>query len=323
MTRMNIILGTMTFGKTEQSRITDTTIIKSITDKFDEFGYKELDTARAYCDGTTEEVLADLGEVSRFKISTKAAPFTPGAFKPEGLKEYLHASLQALKTDKIDIFYLHAPDHTTPIEETLAGVQKLYEQGHFERFGLSNYAAWEVSAICEIAKKNGWVQPTVYQGVYNPLTRDVERELFKCLRHYNISFYAYSPLAGGLLSPNYDNLSKEVEALSRFDPNTLHGQRYRSRYWNESYFGAVGKVHQVAKEQGLNPTDIALRWMVHHSQLSSDKGDGVIIGASSLAQAKQNLKAVEQGPLPQVVLDVLDQAWDVAIVKCPLYSNVA
>ncbi|KAI8144791.1 Aldo/keto reductase [Fennellomyces sp. T-0311] len=319
MTRMNIILGTMTFGKTELSRITDTTVIKSIIDKFGDFGYKELDTARVYCDGTTEEVLADLGEVSRFKIATKVAPRTPGDHQPEKLKAFFRTSLETLKTDKVDIFYLHAPDHATPIEDTLAAVQEIYEQGHFERFGLSNYAAWQVSAICEIMKKNGWVRPSVYQGMYNALTRDVEHELFKCLRHYNILFNAYNPLAGGLLSPHYDSLSKQVETHSRFDPDTPQGQQYRSRYWNETYFGAIGKVHQIAMEQGLNPTDIALRWMVHHSQLSTDKGDGVIIGVSSLAQTEQNLKAVEQGPLPQVVLDALDEAWEIAIVKCPPY----
>ncbi|KAI9489969.1 Aldo/keto reductase [Zychaea mexicana] len=319
MTRMNIILGTMTFGKTQSSRITDTTVVKSIIDKFGEFEYTELDTARVYCEGTTEEVLADVGAVQNFKIATKVAPRTPGDHEPEKLQAFFRTSREKLKAEKVDIFYLHAPDHATPIQDTLAAVQELYEQGHFERFGLSNYAAWQVSAICEIMASKGWVMPKVYQGMYNALTRDVEHELFKCLRHYNIAFNAYNPLAGGLLSPHYENMATQVESYSRFDPNTVQGKQYRGRYWNEVYFEAVGKVHKVAKEHGLSPTDIALRWMVHHSLLNANEGDGVIIGVSSLVQCEQNLKAVEQGPLPQTIVDALDDAWEVAVVKCPPY----
>ncbi|KAI7849550.1 Aldo/keto reductase [Circinella umbellata] len=319
MTRMNIILGTMTFGKTESSRITDTSVINSIINKFGEYGYKELDTARVYCAGTTEEVLADLGVVNQFKIATKVAPRTPGDHEPEKLKKFFYTSLEKLKLKKVDIFYLHAPDHATPIEDTLGAVQELYKEGLFERFGLSNYAAWQVSAIYEIMKCKNWVLPSVYQGMYNALTRDVEHELFKCLEKYKIIFNAYNPLAGGLLSPHYEDLQTRVENYSRFDPNTSQGQQYRDRYWNQIYFEAVSKVHEVAKQNGLSPTDIALRWMVHHSELNAAKGDGIIIGVSSLAHCEQNLKAVEQGPLPQFIVDALDKAWEIAVVKVPPY----
>ncbi|KAI9248032.1 Aldo/keto reductase [Phascolomyces articulosus] len=319
MARMNIILGTMTFGKTQGSRITDTAVISNIIDKFGEFGYTELDTARVYCEGTTEEVLANLGAVNRFEIATKVAPRTPGDHQPEKLKAFFYTSLERLNLKKVDIFYLHAPDHATPIEDTLGAVQELYEEGLFERFGLSNYAAWQVSAIYEIMKSKNGVLPSVYQGMYNCLSRDVEHELFKCLRHYKILFNAYNPLAGGLMNPHYQNLSTQVESYSRFDPNTAQGKQYRGRYWNDVYFEAVSKIHQVAKEHGLSPTDIALRWMVHHSELSVDNGDGIIIGASSLAHCVQNLKAVEQGPLSQSIVDVLDEAWEIAMIKKPAY----
>ncbi|CDH52659.1 aldo keto reductase [Lichtheimia corymbifera JMRC:FSU:9682] len=319
MTRMNIILGTMTFGKTPASRITDPNTVGEIINIFGSYGYKEIDTARVYCDGTTEEVLADLQVFDKFKVATKVAPRQPGDHQPERLKAIFQKSLEALKTDKVDILYLHAPDHSTPIEDTLSAVQEIYEKGHFERFGLSNYAAWQVSAICEIMRKNNWVQPTVYQGMYNALTRDVEHELFPCLKHYGILFNAYNPLAGGLLSPHYENMATRVESNSRFDPETNQGKMYRDRYWNQTYFDAISKVHQVAKESQLSPTDIALRWMVHHSLLNKDKGDGIIIGTSSVAHTEQNLKAVEQGPLPEHILDALNAAWEVAMVKCPPY----
>ena len=110
-------------------------------------------------------------------------------------------------------------------------------------------------------------------GMYNALTRDVEHELLKCLQKYKIIFNAYNPLAGGLLSPHYENLQTQVEERSRFDPNTTQGQQYRNRYWNQIYFDAINKVHNVAKENGLSPTDIALRWIVYHSALNAAKGD--------------------------------------------------
>ncbi|KAI9316046.1 NADP-dependent oxidoreductase domain-containing protein [Dichotomocladium elegans] len=310
----------MTFGKTEESRIRDLQTVQKIIDTFGSFCYKELDTARVYCSGTTEEVLADLRVADKFKIATKVAPREPGAHKPDRLKAIFQTSLDTLQVDKVDIFYLHAPDHHTPIEETLPAVQELYEQGKFERFGLSNYSAWQVSAICEIMKKNNWVQPSVYQGMYNALTRDVEHELMACLRHYRIAFNAYNPLAGGILSPHYTDLATtEVERYSRFDPETAQGKMYRDRYWNQSYFMAVKLVHDIAKSHGLSPIDVALRWMAFHSKLDANRGDGIIIGASSVAQVEQNLKAVEQGPLPEAILNALDDAWKIALVNCPPY----
>lgn len=80
----------------------------------------------------------------------------------------------------------------------------LYKAGYFSRFGISNYSAWEVAQICELCDRYNWKKPDVYQGCYNALQRTVEPELFPCLRKYGISFYAFSPLAGGLLTGKYD-----------------------------------------------------------------------------------------------------------------------
>lgn len=128
------------------------------------------------------------------------------------------ASPEALKTDKIDMFYLHAPDRKTPFEDTLCEVNRLHEQGLFVRFGLSNFMAWEVARICEICQKHGWIMPSVYQGVYHVLQRSIESELLPCLRKNNISLYAFQPLAGGLLTGRYKRDQTEFEEGSRFNP---------------------------------------------------------------------------------------------------------
>lgn len=125
------------------------------------------------------------------------------------------------------MWYLHGPDRTTPYEETMRGVHELYKEGLFTRFAISNYQAWEVAQICEICERNGWVKPSVYQGVYNALFRTVENELFPCLRHYGIAFYAYNPLCGGYLTDRYHRGEDGVEEGSRFDPNRWQGMMYR------------------------------------------------------------------------------------------------
>lgn len=87
---------------------------------------------------------------------------------PEQVRKNLHDSLKALATDKISMFYLHGPDRTTPYEDTLREVNSLHEQGLFDKFGISNYMAWEVAQMCGICERNGWIKPTVYQGEIEP-----------------------------------------------------------------------------------------------------------------------------------------------------------
>ncbi|KAI9360770.1 NADP-dependent oxidoreductase domain-containing protein [Zopfochytrium polystomum] len=307
----HVIFGTMTFGSGSGGRIADLATMTEILSVVKAHGHHELDTARMYCDGNTEEVLAQLGASTNpdFHIHTKAYPFNLGDHSPEKLKQQFRASLKALNTNKVKVFYLHAPDHGTPYEETLAAVQELYLEGTFEELGLSNYSAWAVMKIHWICKTNGYVLPTLYQGLYNALTRDIERELFPCLRDLNIRFYAYNPLCGGLLSGNY-KFDTEIGGGARFDPNTVQGARYRKRYWNETYFHAVQSLQAVAAAHNISLVAVALRWLLHHSLLAHDRGDGVIIGASSLAHAKQNLEACEEGPLPKDVVDALDEAYE-------------
>jgi aflatoxin B1 aldehyde reductase len=231
---------------------------------------------------------------------------------PEHLREALRRSLISLKTDKVDLWYLHAPDRSTPYETTLREVNNLHREGLFNRFGISNYAAWEVAQIVEICDKNGWIKPTAYQGVYNALHRLVEPELFPALRYYGISFYEFNPLAGGFLTDRYTRSSQpgtDIEAGSRFDPNRNQGQNYRRRYWNDEYFDALEILRKVTKKAGISEAEAALRWVANHSLLKKEFGDAIIIGASSAKQLEENLANLEKGPLPQEVLQAFDEGW--------------
>jgi len=169
--------------------------------------------------------------------------------------------------------------------------------------------SWEVAEICEICNRNGWIKPSVYQGIYNALHRSIEPELFPCLRFYGISLYAFQPLAGGFLTSRYVRNQHEFEAGSRFDPTKWQGQLHQSRYWNDSYFNALDIIRPVAKEHGLTEVECAFRWLLHHSMMKEEKGDAVIIGASKPKQLEENLEDLAKGPLPDDVVQALDAAW--------------
>jgi aflatoxin B1 aldehyde reductase len=322
-TKLDIVFGAMTFGKEgiETVRTSNPADAAKILATFQSHSHTEIDTSRVYGSGTSEEMLGSLDWQSRgLSIHTKFYPNLHGYVGPtithltaSDLRKGLTDSLAALKTDSIDLYYLHAPDRTVPLEETLKAVQDLYQEGKFKRWGISNYMSWEVAAICEICERHGWVKPAVYQGLYNALHRAIEPELLPCLRKYGVAFYAFNPLAGGVLTDRYhrETGDGDVEPGSRFDPKQLQGKMYRARYWNEPYFAALDILRPVAKKHGLRESEVALRWMMHHSQLKREFGDKVIIGASSNEQLEMNLKDFEGAELPGEVVEALDKAWSV------------
>lgn len=229
--------------------------------------------------------------------------------KPVDVRAGLMASLKALQTGKIDMFYLHGPDRETPLEETLEEVNKLYKEGYFQRFGLSNFQSWEVAKICQICQENDWIKPVVFQGLYNAFQRSVESELVPCLRHYGIGLYAFQPLAGGFLTSKYQRDQKEYDPDSRFNPSKLQGQIHRDRYMTSRYFDALEMLRLVAKKHGLTEAECGLRWMAHHSALKRELKDAVLVGASSSQQLEGNLLDLEKGPLPNEVLQALNDGW--------------
>ncbi|KAG9482772.1 hypothetical protein GDO78_011422 [Eleutherodactylus coqui] len=216
------------------------------------------------------------------KMATKANPWEgKNNLGAENVRQQLEASLKRLKTPSVQLFYLHLPDHQTPLEETLAACQELYLEGKFKELGVSNYTSWEVMKIYCICKQNNWVLPTVYQGMYNAITRQVELELLPCLRQLGIRFYAYNPLAGGLLTGRYKYEDKDKEQAP-------------SRFFNNKFSGA-------------------------YMDRSASHGDAVILGMSSMQQMVQNLDGAEGGPLLPAVVAAYDEAWNLVAHDCPNY----
>ncbi|EJD00802.1 Aldo/keto reductase [Fomitiporia mediterranea MF3/22] len=329
---LNIVMGAMTFGEAgkEGARVHDLKDVEAILDVFQKHGHYEVDTARAYCGGTSEEYLGKINWQKRgLKMDTKLYPNVSNvrlqhhgreliSHKPEDLRKYLQIQLKALNTDKLEMWYLHGPDRTTPYEVTMKAVDELYREGYFKRFGISNYTSWEVAEIVTLCRERGYIQPTAYQGLYNAIHRGVEPELFPCMRKFGISFYEFNPLGGGFFTGRYTKPEDEVEPGARFDPNKGQGQNYRKRYWNEPHFKALEIIKNASDKAGLTIAEVALRWVSHHSLMKREHGDAILIGASSLEHIEQNLIYLEKGPLPDEVVKALDEAW--MLVK-PYASN--
>ena len=248
---------------------------------------KELDTARVYNAGKSEEDLGSVPEAqSDFAIATKVPGFSPGSLAFQKVIDNCNASLAALKQKKLDLYYFHGPDRKTPLEESLRAVDQLHREGKFARFGVSNYHVTEVEEILQLCAKHGFVRPSVYQGGYNALARAGEKELFPLLRQHNIAFYAYSPLAGGYFSRPAADLRNPPPG-SRMDQMSV----FSAMYVNDLSLDIHDRLSASCKEAGFSLKEATLRWMMHHSILGKD--DGVILGASSTEQMEENITACE------------------------------
>ncbi|KAJ3340418.1 Aflatoxin B1 aldehyde reductase member 3 [Gonapodya sp. JEL0774] len=325
-TAHKVILGTMTFGTGPGGRIADKSIIQKSLDYFKSKGHDEVDTARMYTAGNTEIVLGEMEVPKHFKVASKINPAVFGDHSPEKLREQFSTILKALQADKVDVLYLHAPDYGTPFEATCGVMNELHKEGKFNEWGLSNFASWEVAQIVTICKERKWIAPTVYQGMYNPITRGVELELIPCLHEFGMRFYAYNPLAGGLLTGKFSYEQEDPVADGaatkggRFDPSHVQGQRYRERFWRKPLFDAIDIVKSASEKEGITIVEASMRWMANHSKLNSAKyGDATLVGGSSFEQIAANIDYLGKGPLSPAILDAFDKAWLVASPSSPPY----
>lgn len=307
---MKIILGTMNFGPQ-----LDLESSREMVRGFLESGNHELDTAYVYNGGDSEKYLGEiLPQIDGYYIATKVHPRITGKLDKDTIMMEFNESLQRMNCDKVDLLYFHFPDGNTPISEALETVAELYEQGKVKELGLSNYPAWQLVDIWYQCEKIGCPKPTVYQGMYNALCRNVELELFPAIRSLGMRFYAFNPLAGGLLTGKHQHFEDPPEP-GRF----ARLKSYRDRYWKKSYFDAVNKIRNACEEEDIPMAEAAYRWLCNHSKMDSTKGDGILLGASKISQMEQNMASTSKGELPQSILDSIDYAWEIAKPDSPSY----
>ncbi|KAI9827943.1 MAG: hypothetical protein M1826_006139 [Phylliscum demangeonii] len=268
--------------------------------------------------GSSEAILGktDVGQWAT--IDTKVLSRPPHSHKRETLLQSVKQSLEALHVAKVNVEYLHAPDRVTPFEETCGAINEAYQAGLFTHFGLSNYTAQEVDEIVALCEKHGWVKPSVYQGQYSAIVRGGEPELFPILRKHKIAFYAWSPAAAGFFTAKVSRTMGK-EAGTRWDPTTRVGQVTTKMFLHDGLLSAAERVKLAAQEVGLTGHAAALRWVIYHSQLRPELGDGVVIGVSSLTQLVENIDIAEAGPLPDHLVKAIDDVWPVVRDEAPSY----
>lgn len=314
MEKVKLILGTMTFGESVFNPQAGEFI-----NAFLDAGYEELDTAYVYNDGTCERLLGEVlpGLGRPYKIATKVNPRISGRLDGDAAYKQVNESLERMNLPSVDTVYLHFPDPKTPVESVLEAMADLHRQGKFKELGLSNFPAWMVTDVWHICDSRGWVKPTVFQGIYNPLTRKAETELNACLNHFGMRFYAYNPLAGGLLTGRYGHY-EDAPTDGRF----THRPNYQGRYWKKSFFEAVDLIRKAGEKYGINTIEATYRWLAFHSMLDGNRGDAILIGASKLGHLQQNMDTLKAGPLPEEMVQAFEQAWAVTKADSPEYFTL-
>jgi aryl-alcohol dehydrogenase-like predicted oxidoreductase len=311
-----ICLGAMTFGSQ-----TDEAAARRMIDLCSEKGINFLDTANIYNKGAAEEMLGrilgnrggnrrrDFVLASKVRSKMGDAPDQAGLSRPAILRA-VDESLSRLRTDYLDLYYLHLPDYSVPIEESLDAMNEVVKLGKVRYIASSNYSAWQMTEMFWIADRKGYQAPWAAQPMYNLIARGIEQEYLPMCKQFGVSNIVYNPLAGGLLTGKH---KREAPIPgTRFDKNKM----YLDRYWHPADFDAVEQLGQIAQKAGRSLLSMSLNWLYHHTAT-----DSIILGASRVEHLEQNLAALGDGPLTAETLQACDQVWAELRGPTPKYNR--
>jgi aryl-alcohol dehydrogenase-like predicted oxidoreductase len=285
-----ICLGTMTFGE-EWGWGSSKEVSRKIYDAFGEAGGNFIDTANLYTNGTSETFLGEFmqGHRERVVMATKYTNSAPGADpnaagnQRKSMVQALEASLKRLRTDYVDLYWMHIWDQMTPAEEVMRAFDDMVKAGKVLYAGISDAPAWWVARANTIAELRGWTPFVGLQIEYSLAERTVERELTPMAKALGLTVTAWSPLAGGLLTGKY--ASKQAREGGRFDSEMMKqfagvGEERKERI--------AAEVAKVAKQIGRSPAQVALAWLrTREVQVIP------IIGARKVDQFKDNLACLD------------------------------
>jgi aryl-alcohol dehydrogenase-like predicted oxidoreductase len=275
-----LALGTMTFGEAWGWGASEETC-REIFDAYVEAGGNFIDTACNYTDGQSEEIVGALTEAERerFVIATKYTLSmrrddpNGGGNHRKNLVQTLEGSLRRLRTDYVDLLWLHMWDGMTPVEEVMRALDDVVSSGKVLYVGISDTPAWVVSQAVTLADRLGWSPFVAVQAPYSIADRDVERELLPMARALGLTFTPWGTLEGGALTGKYLDETDEPRRYDSAGPKTN---------------AIAHEVVAVADEVGATPAQVAVAWVrgrLWHLV--------PIVGARSEAQLRQNLGALD------------------------------
>lgn len=311
-----LCLGTMSFGAG-----TDETDAHRILDSFVDAGGTFIDTANAYNEGASEEIVGRWlrnrdrdNLVIATKVYGEARPGEPtrGTGRKHVLAE-VEASLRRLQADFIDLYQAHVFDDATPFEETLSTFDSLVSAGKTRFVGASNYTGWQLQKSIDLSRQHGWEPFVSLQPLYNLLDRDAELELLPICRNEGAGVIVWSPLAGGWLSGRYSRDQDGPRPGARVSPEEF-ANRGTARTWQ-----VVDAVRQVATETGKTPAQVSLNWILQQPGITAP-----IVGARTPEQLTDSLGATGWSLEPaqvQVLTDAsaTDLPYPYALQRLPQF----
>jgi len=284
-------LGTMTFGEDwgwgspkEESR--------KVYDAFREAGGNFIDTANIYTKGTSESLLGEFTQGNRESVvlATKYSNAAPGTDPNaagnhrKNMVQAVEASLKRLKTDYIDLYWLHLWDQITPVEEVMRAFDDLVRQGKVLYVGVSDAAAWWIAQANTLAQLRGWSPFVGLQIEYSLIERTVERELIPMAKAMNIGVTAWSPLAGGVLSGKYHGHNGASTEPARMDSDMMKNFKPEQQRADR----VVAALKKVSDQLGRSIAQVALAWLQYRPVPVIP-----IIGARKLTQLQDNLASLD------------------------------
>jgi len=311
-----LCLGTMTFG-TEWGWGSEENVARSVFDGYIDAGGNFVDTADGYTGGKSEEqvgkFIADRHLRDRIVLATKFTfntdPGNPnaGGNGRKNVYRALEGSLRRLRTDYVDLYWLHAWDTVTPVEEVVGTLNDLVREGKIRHYGLSDTPAWYVARAYTLAEKEGKERPIALQLEYSLVERNIEREHIPVAQELGLGICPWSPLASGFLTGKYKRQGQDGSGDGRLEKTKDSGNPTLMRF-NPQNWKVLDVLLDVAKEMGRPPALIALNWVATQPGITS-----TIIGASKLAQLHDNLSSIEL-TMPAELRRRLDEASALASI---------
>ncbi len=297
-----ICLGTMTFGKEWGAMGAEKDESRKIFDAFVKKGGNFIDTANRYHEGTSEKFTGEFIASNRdsFVLATKYTLFNPGrkddvlssGNSRKNMVYSLEKSLKRLKTDYIDLYWVHAWDYMTPVDEVMRALDDMIKAGKILYIGISDTPAWVVSQANTLAELKGWAQFVALQVEYSLIQRTPERDLLPMANAFGLAVTPWAALGGGALTGKY--LGKKTDEPRRVPEG--------SKRLSEKNTEIAREVVKVAEEMGVTPGQVALNWV------RQQKGTFIpIVGARTEAQITDSLDCLNF-TLPDKVMNRLDEA---------------
>ncbi|HWL86386.1 MAG TPA: aldo/keto reductase [Polyangiaceae bacterium] len=290
-----LALGGMTFG-TDWGWGSEADEVRRIFDTYVDRGGNFIDTANFYTNGTSERLIGEFAHEKRERlvIATKYTltmrPRDPnsGGNHRKNMIQSVEASLERLKTDYIDLLYMHAWDGTTPVEEVLRAMDDLVRSGKVLYVGISDTPAWQVSRMQAIAELRGWSPLIALQIEYSLAQRTVERELMPMAKEMGLGVVPFFALASGVLTGKYTKADLDHGGGSAGAAGTRKNVAAANGVLTARNLEIAEVVKSVAVELGKTPAQVALAWTLLNPAVAAP-----ILGARTLKQLEDNLGALD------------------------------